>query len=629
MRDRSSGGGSTLSQQLAKNIIGRKGNQPLSILISKTKEAILAYRLEKVYDKKEILRLYFNTVPFGENIYGIKSAALRFFNKDVIDLNLQESAVLVGLLKANTYYNPRLHPQNALQRRNVVFHQMKKYNYLNANETDSLCQLPLGLDYLNLASQGPANYFIKQVKIEAENIFKDLKKPDGSNYDLKKDGLTIKTTLNLKMQKSALNAFQKHLSTMQSRLRNQYKSGSSKNELTNLVNNELKRLKLVDKANLKSQQMLFDWKGSYADSISVRDSIEHALTLLHAGLLALDPQSGAIKIYVGGIDFNSQEYDQITAKRQLASTFKPILYTAALEQGISPCEYLSNMPIRFPKYQYWTPSNYDDSIGGLFSFKGALKKSMNIPTVHLYTHLEDKRLNDTWNKLGFQEQLSDFPSTALGTGEGSIYELAAAYSAFANGGSVVSPWCISEILDADGDVIYKNNSAIKKEKVISEESASIMAAILQDAITDGTGIAIRSKYGVNIPLAGKTGTSQDYTDAWFAAFNPNIVIVSRVGASTPAVHFNNGSNGSGSRLALPLVGYTLNEIEKNSTLKNKINGSFPPLSPFIEMLLECDDFKEKLSRKEEKSSQLIPEKSTQKNTKKKKEKKRRKKKNRR
>src|SRR5664280_1881887 len=342
LNDRSSGGGSTISQQLAKNMFGRKKTGRLALLIIKTKKAILAHRLEKSFSKEEILTLYLNTVSFGENIFGIETASRRYFNRKVELLKPEESDVLIGMLKANTFYNPRLHPGNAVARRNVVLKQMAKYNYLKTAQADSLCKLPLLQNFKDIESDGPADYFLIHVKNEAEQILQNVRSVSGKKWNLEEDGLTITTTLNLTLQKYALESFRVHLSVMQKRLREQYQTTSGKKFISQLVAQELKNLNMEGRAGEVNIRQIFDWNGSRSDSVTVTDSLKQALLLLHAGLLAMDPQTGAVKAWVGGIDFKSQQYDQIFARRQLASTFKPILYAEAFELGLQPCQYLDN-----------------------------------------------------------------------------------------------------------------------------------------------------------------------------------------------------------------------------------------------------------------------------------------------
>lgn len=590
LQQKSAGGGSTITQQLAKNMYGRKNYGPLTMPVNKLKEVILANRLENIYSKEDILILYLNTVPFGENVLGIESASRRYFNKSVTNLKVEESAVLVGMLKANTYYNPRLYPKHALKRRNTVLEQMEKYDYLSKDITDSIQKLPLILDYANIESEGPANYFLVQVKKEVNEILKEINKEFDTVFDISKSGLLIETTLDVDLQNYALQAFQSHLSKMQSRLDKQYKSGSSKNILQKLVNKELEKLKLTKHNDVRKNREMFSWKGFYTDSISVRDSLKQSLTLLQAGFIAVDPNNGAIKTWIGGIDYRTQPYDQIFAQRQTASAFKPILYATALEVGAMPCQYLDNDAIVLTDFDDWQPQNYDYSLGGKYSIAASLAKSMNIPTVNLFLQVPFENIENTWSNLGFTQVLARKPSTALGTATASLYEMAFAYASFANGGFKIKPQIITSIKMANGRVLYKNKKVKTHQKVLEKQSTVLLNAILQKAIIEGTGKSIRNVYGVHLPLAGKTGTSQDYADAWFLAYNPNLIIATRVGASLPIIHFNNGANGSGSTLALPLVAKTLQMVQKNRSLQNKYFTKFKNLSGELENTLNCEDY---------------------------------------
>lgn len=589
--DERSGGGSTISQQLAKNLYGRQYHGPLSLPVNKVKEAILAGRIEDLYSKEEVLTLYFNTVPFGENVYGVEAAAIRFFNCQAKDLLPQQSAVLVGMLKANTYYNPRLYPENALLRRNIVLRQMEKYDYLTSSTADSLIELSLGLNYADIGREGPANYFLVKLKQEAESILSVLNETEGTNYDLEKDGLVITSTLNHQMQQAALNAYKKHLGRMQPLLEKHY-SGQRKQALEKRAREQLLKAKIKPEKDVRRNRELFSWEGFYTDSITALDSVLHDLTLLHAGLVSMDPQSGAIRTWVGGIDHRSQPYDQVTARRQLASAFKPVLYAAALEAGITPCTYLSNDTLVFEDYDNWAPRNYDHSSGGSYSMAGALARSANLPTVALMFDVERTDLENFWSSLGFETNLPEGPSVALGSGSASALELCVAYAAFANGGYRVEPSSIDQISTADGEILFSRPQKPNRVSVLSTQSALLMQQMMLKVVTEGTATSLRSAYGVNYPVAGKTGTSQDYADAWFGAFSPTLVTVARVGASLPEVHFNSGRYGSGSTLALPLVGYMLNECQKNEVLRDLTFASFPPLPEHLVELMDCPDYQE-------------------------------------
>lgn len=556
--DRSSGGGSTITQQLAKNMYGRKDYRVFSVILNKTREVILAKRIEKVFTKDKILELYLNTVSFGENIYGIEAASQRYFSKKAADLKVEEAALLTGMLKANTMYNPRLYPQNAVRRRNVVLGQMEKYGYLEGRAADSLSALPIKLDYNKTDLSGPANYFMVRVRIETDRILNEISSFRGKEWDIERDGLIITTTLRMPLQQAAGEAFAAHMPRMQKRLNEQYSTSSGRRAL----------------------------KG-------IPDSLKKMMTTLHAGLLAMDPATGAIMAWNGGIDFKTQPYDQILARRQLASVFKPFIFAAALEDGVEPCRYLDNDSVTLSGFNDWSPENYNHSYGGKYSLAGALAQSMNIPTFSLFLMIGFDKVDRLWQEMGFSFPLVNMPSLAMGTAEASILEVARAYAAFANGGMLVTPYLIESVKAPDGRILWQYMPPRRSDRVLSERSATLMAAMLEKAIREGTGASVHSAYGVKVPLAGKTGTSQNYADAWFAAFNPAMVIVSRVGASTPSIHFNSGSYGSGSALALPLVALTLKKVEKNKEIMSVINTPFAPLPPELEMALDCPDFREK------------------------------------
>ncbi|MFT6745729.1 MAG: penicillin-binding protein 1A [Glaciecola sp.] len=589
LQNRHAGGGSTITQQLAKNMYGRKGFGIMTMPVNKCKEIILAGRIESIYNKNEILALYLNTVPFGENVYGIEAAAKRFFNQSVSDLKIQESAMLVGMLKGNSLYNPRLHPERALSRRHVVLNQLYRYGYINEEVVDSLRELPLTLDYANYNAEGIANYYLFQLKKEAIKTLENLNAQAGVNYDLEKDGLVIQSTLNFELQHAAASSFKEHLGVMQRRLKAEYSDKGQANELSELVQMEYDKLGITSDAVHPVD--LFSWDGFYTDSITTRDSLRQALSLLHAGLIAINPADGAIKTWVGGIDFRTQPYDQVLAKRQMASTFKPLLYGAAIESGIEPCDYIDNSPFSLTDYEGWTPENYDHESGGKYSVAAALAFSKNLPTLHLFFEMGFERLDYLWNKIGFTSVLENKPSVALGTATANLKEVAVAYAMFANGGFKVNPYCIQSIKTASGEIIYANEQSLKREKLIQDQTAFLMNAILQKAIQEGTGTSLRNKYQVKIPLAGKTGTAQSFSDAWFVAYNPNIVMASRVGANSPTIHFKDGSNGSGGKLALPLVAQTFAKTQRNKSLSKLLFKQFPTLPKEYIDALACDNFK--------------------------------------
>ena len=556
LQNRRSGGGSTITQQLAKNMYGREHHTVMSLPLSKIREIILARRIEKVLSKEDILTLYLNTVSFGEDIYGIATAARRYFSKPTSELTVAEAAVLTGILKANTFYNPRLYPENALRRRNVIIRQMEKYGYLRADEADSICRLPLLTRYSNIESGGPADYFLVRVKEEAGALLDSVNRATGSAWDLESDGLTVVTTLNASLQGYANEAFAMHIPVMQERLERQYDSPAGRKLLSGLS-----------------------------------DSLKKETVRLHAGLLAADPQTGGVLAYAGGIDFRRYPYDQVTARRQLASVFKPVIYAAAFENGTPPCRYLPNDSVSLEGYEEWQPKNFDGSYGGRYSAAGALVRSMNIPTLNLYMQTGFEAVDSLWKMMGFTFALEDAPSLALGTAEGAVAEVTRAYAAFANGGYRVDIYTVSSITAPNGQTLY-THAEPDAVRIMNERTSMLMGAILERAAVEGTGAALHSTYGLVAPFAGKTGTSQNYSDAWFACFNSKMVIVARVGASSPSVHFNTGSDGSGSALALPLVAITLKKAESDASLGALVTAGLPALPRELADELFCPDYRE-------------------------------------
>ena len=587
--NRRSGGGSTITQQLIKNLYGRNYHSFLSMPVNKVKEAIIAARLENIFSKEDVLVLYLNSVPFGENVYGIEAAATRYFNKAAIDLNIQESAILVGILKANTYYNPRLNPNNAERRRNQVIELMEKENFLSSIESDSIKALPLELSYINFQKESPAAYFIHQVKKRATNILENQETSTGIHYDIEKDGLKIYTSLDIDLQYFAKNAVSKQLKKMQNILNKELeRSGKRKKwekSLTSIYSEK-------ELANRKKRE-IFDWDEIRTEEISLADSLWHYYKMLNAAVLITDPKTGKVLTWIGGNHYRYLAYDLIYAKRQIASAIKPLIYTAALETELTPCSYLNNESIVYDGYNGWKPENYNkvstpDSTVALWY---ALANSMNVPTVDLYFQTGHKAVADLLRRLKIQAPNNETPAIALGALDISLFEIVRAYSAFAYEGEIFDDLqMIEKITDANGEIIYESSIA-KSQQVISPEICKQLTAILQKAVNEGTGTQIRRRFGIQADLAGKTGTSQNYSNAWFMSYTPNLMIGTWVGARSPEIHFNGGL-GSGSALALPISGDIISNIENDMRLKEKYLTEFITDSTTLSML-DCPAYHEK------------------------------------
>ncbi|TXD67088.1 transglycosylase domain-containing protein [Polaribacter glomeratus] len=589
MRDQKGGGGSTITQQLIKNLYGRQYSGFLNLPVNKIKELITAKRIEKIYTKDEILLLYLNSVPFGEDIFGVESAANRFFNKSVSELKVEESAVLIGMLKANTYYNPRLKPKNSLNRRNTVLQLMNNEQYLSYQATDSLQKLPLTLNYENVNLKTTAGYFVYQVKKKVTEILESVNETRNKNYNLETEGLEIHTTLNYSIQKIAEKAAKEQLISKQKQLEIELRSNSIKAKW--FKKQEGKSLSLEkDKQNRNAE--LFDWDSTKIISGTKFDILWHYAKMLNASVLITNPKNGAVISWVGGNNFRMLPFDMVLSHRQIASAFKPVLYATAIENGFSPCDYLENEEKTYPEFENWKPQNadYSSTPDSKVALWYALIHSMNLPTIDLYFKLERELLINSCKKLKFPEITGNAPSIALGTLDLSLFEIIRAYGTFANKGEMNDLYMISKITDKAGNIIYESKEE-KAERIFKTESCQTLTAILQQAVEQGTGSNIRNKYDIKSQLASKTGTAQSYTDAWFIAYTPNIVFGTWVGTSENSIHFNSGK-GSGSSLALPIIANILKEIEKDTQLKNKYLTSFD-IPKEIYSSIQCPPYKQK------------------------------------
>ncbi|WP_321307668.1 transglycosylase domain-containing protein [Marinifilum fragile] len=584
MGDRSSGGGSTLSQQLAKNLYNRKHYGALTMPVNKIREAITASRLEKIYSKKEILQLYLNTVSFGENVFGIESASRQFFSKPASALKTHECAVLIGMLKAPTYYNPRLHPERSKQRRNVVLNQMAKYEYISESQAKQLKALPLELKYNNQASKnGLAPYLREKIRIEANKILADYPKEDGSYYDIYRDGLKITTTLDSKLQTYAEQSVSEHLKQLQNLFYKHWGSSKpwdNKKDILTDAKHRSDRYKELKKSGKSEQEInkifnekvdmkIFTWSGEKNVSMSPNDSIKHYVQLLNTGFLAMEPHSGKIKAWVGGIDFNHFKYDHVTAKRQVGSVFKPVVFSAALEEGISPFEYFPNERKVYEEYDNWSPRNADNKYEGSYSMEGALAESVNTIAVDVLLQTGIRDAIVLAEEMGVDSNLPKVPSLALGTANISLFEMIQVYATLANRGVHVEPYYLVKIEDKNGNLI----ADLSKERgenrfVLSPQNADIINHMLQAVVNNGTGKSLRNVFKLEGDLAGKTGTTNSHADGWYIGYNSNLVAGAWVGADDMRVHFRSLTLGQGASMALPIYGKFMSKMSSNRNFSN-------------------------------------------------------------
>ncbi len=607
LQDESSGGGSTITQQLAKNIFPRKGYWVFPLTINKLREAFIAMRLEEVYSKKDILTLYLNTVPFGDNTYGIQSAARRFFSTNAGDIGPAQAAVLIGMLKATHSYNPRLFPENALSRRNIVLSQMAKYGFIKRKLLTRFQGQPLQLTIGSRRQEDPiAQYFKAYVRAELEKWCERTKKEDGSSYNLYTDGLRIYTTIDSKLQSYAEDAVRQQMAQLQEQFDQHWRGMDPWGENGDVVVDAVRRTRRYhslreegyDEADIMKEMSkpvsteLFTWSGPKEATMSALDSIRHHLRFLNAGFLVVHPSTGEIKAWVGGIDHGFFQYDHVreTTKRQVGSIFKPIVYANAIEQGISPCEFISAGQKTYidEDGEEWTPRNSNFDYPVHYSLRGALAYSVNTVAVKLIDRAGIEGTVALAHDMGIHSEIPVVPSIALGSPAISLMEMTAAYSCFANGGVARFPVFIRAIRDRDGKMFADFDDNEPAKRVMSEESALLVRQMLQTVVHEGTASRLRWKYRVFNDVAAKTGTTQDNADGWFMAFTPNIVMGTWVGADDPRIRFRQTRLGEGSNTALPIVAYFLRAINDDPAYRDLAGAGFTPLPRELRRKLNCD-----------------------------------------
>ena len=625
----SQGGGSTITQQLAKTLYPREelGRRipvvwQVKMVITKIKEWITAVKLERNYTKEEIMDMYMNAVFFGSNAYGIKSASQTFFGKEPSELTVEEAATLVGMVNKPTRYNPALNPESSLKRRNFVLSQMEKAGYLTAAERDSISLIPIELSYQVLDhNSGIAPYFrdmlrrvmnAKEPKRSSYSTYEDYVadsllwaddglygwlnknfKPDGSRYDLDRDGLRIHTTINYKMQQYAEEAVAEHLGLdlqkaffrdlskkrnapfsndidaktrdrvmkqarrWSDRYRNMKASGASEQEILKSFGEPVK-------------MRVFSWnaKGHIDTVMTPDDSIRYYKSILRAAFIAMEPNTGEIKAYVGGPNYRYFKYDNARqGKRQVGSTIKPFLYTLAMQEGMSPCDKVVNVPQTFIIGDTtWTPksTDRDEWIGRTVTLKWGLTKSSNNISAYLMKRFGPEAIVEMCHKMGVQSFLDPVPSLCAGPADLSLYEMVGAYNTYPSRGVHVDPIFVTRIEDNMGNVLSEFNA--RKREAISEQTAYLMVNLMQGVVNDGTAMRLRWKYGIKGELAGKTGTTNDQADGWFIGYTPKLTGGVWVGAEDRQVHFESLALGGGSNMALPVWGIFMNKVLKDGTL---------------------------------------------------------------
>ena len=587
-------GGSTITQQLAKNMFStrKKHSQGLikyvpllRTLVFKCKEWITAYKIEHVYNKDEIITLYFNTVPFGSNSFGIKTATLKFFNKTPDKVDLAEAATLVGMLKATSTYNPINNPDKAVERRNVVLSQMEKYGYMTSRDHKKYSKRPIGLDLSYVVNDSHGDSYLRQA------VERWLKKwCEDNDKDLYEDGLKIYTTIDSRLQGYAEEAVNEKMKMLQRRFDNLW---GTKNPWRDSKGNEIKDFVLKAEQKLPIYKMLdarykgdttqiqayfkkpkrmhvFTWKGEKDTTFSTIDSIKYYARLLNTGMMTIEPASGKIKVWVGGINYKYFNYDHVNqSKRQAGSTFKPFAYLTALDNGFTPCDKFTDKPVSIKykignKDEVWEPNNADFKFSyNEMSLRWAMGRSVNSVTAQVTEAVGWDKVVEYAHKVGIESPLKAVPSVALGSNDVSVYEMVRAYSTFLNKGEKLDPILVTKITEQDGTILQE--FGLKTERVISEEVAWLMLYMFRGGMEEpgGTSQALWEYNGLwhnDNQIGGKTGTSSDYVDGWYMGITKDLVTGVWVGADDRSIHFTTSESGEGSHTALPIFGSFMERV---------------------------------------------------------------------
>lgn len=587
----SEGGASTITQQLAKNMLGQGSKNTIARIIEKFKEMIVAIKLERNFTKEEILALYLNTVEYSDHVYGIRNAARTFFQKDASRLDVAESAVLIGMLKATGIFNPRTNPKQAMARRNTVIDQMVRNNYLSVDEAAKIKQEPIKLDYAKMTyNSNLAPYFLDVLRNDIRQWCKGHKNPKtGEPYNIYKDGLKIYTTIDPRMQLYAEMAVARHMPNLQKVFNTQrnikdgtvWKTKDGKAVLERAMKSSGRWAELADQGmkeadirksfEEKIPMKIFAWNDQREkDTImSPLDSIKYHKQMLQAAFILTDPRTGEIKAWVGGIDFKTYKYDHanINTKRQVGSTFKPLLYTLAVMNGYTPETPVSVDPVDMggklisdKKYTGSRPLNY------------CLAASINPAAANLISAIGVNRMVDFAKQCGITSKVPPYPSIALGSADISLIEMVGAYSMFPAGGMSSKPYYISRIEDRNGNLLESFSTT--HQEVINETDAYIMTTMMEGVVDFGTARSLRGTYGITSEVAGKTGTTNNNADGWFIGYTPQLLAGVWVGADDPILRIANNYVGQGAQMALPVWAYFFQEAYRDKTLGVDVNARF-------------------------------------------------------
>jgi penicillin-binding protein 1A len=614
----SKGGGSTLSQQLAKNLFPRDENLNfLQLVLRKFMEWITASKLERSYSKEEILAMYLNTVPFGSNAFGIKSAAMTFFGKSPDSLNIEEAALMAGVVNAPTRFSPVRNPERALQRRNLVLNKMREYGFITQAEYDAAVNNPIDMSNFGMMDHntGIATYFREYLRAEMRKWTATHYKSNGKNYDIYKDGLKIYTTIDSRMQRHAEEAMREHLANDlqpaffkhwrgQPNAPFDFPPSEARQEIEKIMQTAMRRTdryrflkqagvsndSIIKNFNTPTRMRVFAWNG-YRDTIMTpMDSIRYYKSYLQSSLMSVDVKTGQVRAYVGGIDYRHFKFDNATqARRQVGSTFKPFVYTLAMQEGeYTPCYKVPNIPYSVQLWDgtFWEPKNSNnDRLGEEVTLKWALANSNNWISAYLIKRFPPESVIQMARKMGVVSPIDPVPAIALGTPEITLYEMVGAMNTFANKGVYIKPYFITRIEDKNGNIIER--FAPEQSEALDEITAYKMVALMKGVVESGTGMRLRGRYNLRNPIAGKTGTTQNQSDGWFMGLTPDLVTGVWTGAEDRSVHFRSLQLGQGANTALPIWALYMIKLYNDPSIRIS-KGDFERPSGYQAIEFNCE-----------------------------------------
>jgi penicillin-binding protein 1A len=617
------GGGSTITQQLAKMLFPREDLHGFSLILRKIKEWVIAVKLEREYTKEEIIAMYLNKFDYVNNAVGIKSAAEIYFGTTPDSLRQEQAAVLVGMAKNPAYFNPNRFHDRSEGRRNTVLQQMLKYKYLTKEQCDSLQKIPMRLSFHpENHNEGLAPYLREYIRdVFLKKWAEENPKPDGTKYDVYRDGLKIYTTIDSRMQRYAEEAVKEHLTELQASFNKELKKKKNapfawnvnKAEIEGLMKQGMKRserYRILKKAGMSEEAIMsvfktkvamtvFSWNKEVDTTMSPWDSIRYYKGFLQTGFMSIEPQTGYIKAWVGGNNHKYFQYDhvQIGHARQVGSTFKSFVYALAIQEGYSPCYRLPNvktcidMPAGQPQYCPENAAGEEKYNGRIITLQQALAMSINYVSAYLIKQFGPQAVADLAHRMGVVSKIDPTPSICLGTPEISVFEMVGAEATFANKGTWIQPTFVTRIEDKNGKVLA--DFSPKTEEVMNEEKAYVMLQLMKGVVDIGTGIRLRYRYKLMNPIAGKTGTTQNNSDGWFMGITPDLVSGCWVGAEDRSVHFDHGDQGQGAQMALPIWAKYMQKVYADKTLKIS-KGDFEKPAKKIDIEMDCRKYNKEL-----------------------------------